>query len=490
MKKTIYIFLLSASMLFSGCSDFLEEDMKGQVLGDAILTSQVGLESALTGAYRGLSNTWYYGFTTGWSTEMSLGGDDITTLPGTGQAQEFDRLGVKSTNASASPVFLGCYKAIQGANNVILAYENTKGDENTIQIIAGEAYFLRAFSYFWLVRCHGELPLVLTADFSADMFEIEKASVAEIYQQIESDLEQAEAMLADTKREDGRPNVGSAKALLAEVYLHEAGWPLKDESKYAMAAAKAKEVIDNKETYGFGLVSTFDELYENDETKSSINQEHEFVIPCNKTAGNTMNTTYGFFSYPGEIGGWDGVFSELTFYNDFPEGPRKEATFATSFTTQTGVTLTWQELQYKRPYYKKLMKNENVANFYSYNSSLPLPLLRYTQTILTYAEAKARSGGPDALAYDCINEIRQRAGLENYSGLSAAEFVDAAVNERAWELCAETVRWFDIVRLDIVPEVYSGRDPSDNQPFNVSISEAQYLFPIPEHDLLLNPNLN
>ena len=202
-----------------------------------------------------------------------------------------------------------------------------------------------------------------------------------------------------------------------------------------------------------------------------------------------MNINYGYFTYPGEIGGWDGIFAELTFYNDFPEGPRKEATFATSFTTQDGVKLSWHDLQFKRPYYKKLMKNENVANFYSYNSSLPQSMLRYTQTLLTYAEAKARSGGPDALAYDCINAIRNRAGLPNYSGLSADAFAKAAVNERAWELCGETVRWFDIVRLDMVAEVYARRDPSDNQPFNSNITQAQYLFPIPEHDLLLNPKL-
>ena len=272
MKKILYIYFLAAFISLNGCSDFLNEDMRGQITGNEILTSQVGLESALTGAYRGLSNTWNYGFTTGWSAEMSLGGDDVTTIAGTGGPQEMDRLEVKSTNASVAPVFLGCYKSIQGANNVILAYQNTKGDENTIRIIAGEAYFLRAFSYFWLVRCHGEVPLVLTADFTSDMFDIGGASVSEIYKQIESDLGKAESMLADTKRADGRPNAGSAKALLAEVYLHEAGWPLKDQAKYAMAAAKAKEVIDNKAKYGFGLVSTFAELYENDETKLSINQ--------------------------------------------------------------------------------------------------------------------------------------------------------------------------------------------------------------------------
>ncbi len=488
MKKIIYIITLSL-FLSTSCSDFLEEDLRGKVLGDDILTSQTGLESALTGAYRGLANCWSYGFNNGWATEMTLGGDDLTCPPGTGNTQEYDRLGVKSTNSSSPTVFWGCYKAIQGANNVILNYENTEGDEDEIRVIAGEAYFIRAFSYFWLVRCHGEIPLILTANYSDELLSIEKSSVAAIFQQIESDLGMAESMLEDAKREDGRPSIGSAKALLAEVYLQEAGWPLKDQSKYAMAAAKAKEVIDNKDKYGFGLVTTFDELYENDETKSGINQEHEFVIPCNKDAGNTTNAMYGYWAYPGELGGWDVVFSELTFYNEFPEGPRKEATFATDFVTQDGVELNWQDLQYKRPYYKKLMKNPDVANYYAYNSSLPMPMLRYTQTLLTYAEAKARSAGPDQLAYDCVNAIRNRAELSEYSGLSNDAFTDAVVNERAWELCGERVRWFDMVRLEIVADVFAQRDADDNQPFNSTITEEQYTFPIPEHDLLLNPNM-
>ncbi len=490
MKKTLYLAIFSAMMLINaGCSNFLDEDLRGKVLGEDILTSQVGLESALTGAYRGLANCWTYGFNNGWATEMTLGGDDLTCPPGTGNTAEYDRLGVKSTNTSSPTVFWSCYKTIQGANNIILNYEKTQGDAATIKIMAGEAYFLRAFSYFWLARCYGGVPLILTANFTPDMLKITKSGVSEIYQQIEKDLGQAEVMLSNTKRDDGRPNIGSAKALLAEVYLHEAGWPLKDQSKYAMAAAKAKEVIDARASYGFDLVSTYTQLYENDETKSEINAELEFVIPCNSNAGNSINATYGFWAYPGELGGWDVVFSELTFFNEFPAGPRKDATFATTVKTQAGKVLTWQELQYKRPYYKKLMKNENVANYYSYYSSLPMPMLRYTQTILTYAEAKARSGGPDALAYECLNAIRQRAELPLYSGLSTEEFTNATVNERAWELCGERVRWFDMVRLEKVAEVFAKRSPLDNQPFDSNITEACYLFPIPEHDLQLDPNL-
>lgn len=493
MKKIVYysVILSAAACINVSCSDFLEEDTRGKVF-DTVLTSQNGLESALTGAYRGWANCWTYGFNNGWATEMTLGGDDLTCPPGTGNTQEYDRYDVKNTNSSSPTVFWGCYKAIQGANNILENYEKCTGDAATIKIIAGEAYFIRAFSYYWLVRCHGEVPLMLTAVFDAADLEKKPASVKEIYTQIEQDLGNAIGGLSDSRRknEPGRPNKGSAIALLAEVYLSEAGWPLKETAKYALAAEKAKEVIDNRALYGFELENSYSVLYENDETNSGINKEDIFTIPCNKSNGNTINATYGYWAYPGELGGWDVVFSELTFYNEFPDGVRKEATFATKVTKQDGTVLTWQELKNPRPYYKKLMKSEKAPGYYDFASSVPMRMLRYSQTALTYAEAKARTAeGPDELAYKCLNDIRKRAGLNTYSGMSAIDFANKCIDERAWELCGERVRWFDMVRLEIVKQVVAKKNASDNQPIH-TITEKDYVFPIPVHDELLNNQLN
>lgn len=493
MKKIIYYsaILSAATVLNTSCSDFLDEDTRGKVF-DNVLTSQNGLESALVGAYRGWANCWTYGFNNGWATEMTLGGDDLTCPPGTGNTQEYDRYDVKNTNSSSPTVYWGCYKAIQGANNIIENYEQCQGDAAVVKCIAGEAYFIRAYSYYWLVRCHGKLPLMLTAKFDLVDLDKEVSLIKEIYTQIETDLGLAYNMLGDKRRNDeiGRPNRGSVAALLAEVYLSEAGWPLKETEKYAMAATKAKEVIDNKVKWGFDWEDSFDILYENDETKSGINKEDIFTIPCNQSNGNTINATYGFWAYPGELGGWDVVFSELTFFNEFPEGVRKDATFATKLTKEDGTVLAWQELKNPRPYYKKLMKSDKAPNYYSYASSLPMRMLRFTQTALTYAEAKARTTeGPDDLAYSCLNKVRTRAGLTTYSNLATPDFLDKCVQERAWELCGERSRWFDMVRLEIVNAVVAKKDSKDNQPLH-AITEKDYLFPIPQYDELLNAKLN
>ncbi|MCI1639701.1 MAG: RagB/SusD family nutrient uptake outer membrane protein [Bacteroidales bacterium] len=493
MKKNKLIsglILISAAVLSCGCSGFLDESTNGKVF-DNVLDTETGLESALVGAYRGWANCWTYGFNNGWATEMTLGGDDLTCPPGTGNTQEFDRYLVHDTNSSSPTVYWGCYKAIQGANNVIEHADGCSGDADNIKAITGEAHFIRAFSYFWLVRCYGKVPLIKTAVFSTDDVSVDPASISDVYDLIESDLDDAIKMLSNSRRsgQEGRPNIGSAKALLAEVYLAEAGFPLKKSGYYAKAAAMAGDVIKNRITYGFDFEDSYDVLYENDETKTGYNKEDIFMIPCNKSAGNDINAMYGFWAYPGELGGWDVVFSELTFFNKFPAGPRKDATFAYTVTTQDGKVIKWQDLKYARPYYKKLMKNPDVSNYYNYASQIPMRMLRFTQTALTYAEAKARSDGPDALAYEMLNRIRTRAGLSTYSGLGASDFADKCVQERAWELCGERVRWFDIVRLELLDQVIAEKDPSDNQPLH-AVSESDYFFPIPQHDALLNAKLN
>jgi hypothetical protein len=482
--------ILIAASMTSSCSDFLDENTRGKVF-DNVLATQNGLESALVGAYRGWANCWSYGFTNGWATEMTLGGDDLTCPPGTGNTQEFDRYFVHDTNSSSPTVYYGCYKAIQGANNVLEHADACKGDTAIISEIKGEAYFIRAASYFWLVRCHGAVPLITTAEFSESAIETDKASVSDIYAQIEGDLGKAINLLGNSRRngEEGRPNKGAAKAVLAEVYLQEAGWPLKKDGYYAKAADMAKDVIMNRSKYGFDFEDSYDVLYENDETKTGYNKEDIFMIPCNKSAGNTINAMYGYWAYPGELGGWDVVFSELTFFNEFPEGPRKTATFAYSVTTKNGKVIPWQQLKYARPYYKKLMKSDKAPNYYNYASQIPMRMLRFSQTALTYAEAKARSGGPDDLAYEMLNTIRKRASLPTYSNLSASDFADKCVQERAWELCGERVRWFDMVRLELVESVIAKKDSKDNQPLH-AVTKADYTFPIPQHDALLNAKLN
>jgi hypothetical protein len=125
-------------------------------------------------------------------------------------------------------------------------------------------------------------------------------------------------------------------------------------------------------------------------------------------------------------------------------------------------------------------------------------LIRYAQTLLTHAEASARSGQLTEKAYDCVNMVRRRANklplhepspFDLPRGLSPEAFADSVLQERAWELAGEIGhRWFDMVRNETVEKVFEGRDPNDGGPFIPSTND-KYFYPIPQEDINLNPNL-
>lgn len=480
MRKIYFISLL---LLTTACSKQLTEEPQGLVLGSAGISNQAGLESALTGAYGSLMVPWESGFTTVSQIAMCMGGDDLTTHPGSNKEEfrEFDRFSVADLNSRMTPIWRGCYKVIQSTTNIINNYKGvTDGTEATIQAIVGEAYFLRALSYYWLTRFWGAVPVIPSETFSNSLLTLTKTQPAEVYKLIEADLQKAEAWVPNTRRAQGRPNKGSVKALLADVYLTEGGWPLKDATKYALAAAKAKEVIDNKSTYAV-------DLYQGGFLKIFAGGTSEDVFAL-YTRGQwiTYNSFYGLSTMPENEGGWSDFFPEINFFNNFPEGSRKDATFSTSFVVG-GNTIPWQNTTTKHPYYKKFtIQSGDKATYMSAN---PVIMIRYAHVLLTYAEAQARSGTVSSEAYAALNAVRSRAGLTDVpSGLTPDAFIKAVIDERAWEFAGEWNRWFDLVRLEKVEEANANKDAADLTP-NGAITKDDYLLPIPGADKLMNPNL-
>lgn len=482
----IFILALAFSVL-TGCSDFLEEKTNGKVF-ENVLSTENGLDAALTGAYSGLNTPWSVGICNGTYQQMLAGGDDIYCPTSDANGTQFDRCNVTDANGSFGSTWNGLYKTIIGANNVINNYENCSGDPETIKVIAGEAYFLRAYAYFILVRLWGEIPYITSSSYTTEDSQMGVTSEEEIYSHIESDIDNAVSMLADARRnnEVGRPNKLVARALRAEIYLTEAGWPLKKDGYYKKAADEAKAVLDASAGAGFTLEKDFANLFINREETNNITSEDLFIIPATTT---NYVVFYGAWSEPSEIGGWDIIFAEVGFMERFPEGPRKDATFYTEYTNDKGEVVSWEHWKHKHPGILKLMKYpqggiNNVANC---SSVIPAHLLRLSQTALTYAEAEARSAGAGTDAYYWLNEIRKRAGLPEYSGLSNEDFIQACVDERAWEFAGEGVRWYDLLRLELVDESFNHKN-SEYDPSNLNPG-ARHTFPIPASETLLNPNL-
>ncbi len=484
MKKSALLFVLI--MFATSCENFLVEDLSPVItLENSALSNEEGLLAALAGAYKPLSHTWHSGFAHPSILYVLMGSDDLTTFMHSGRTDVnlFDQFYFVEWNPQLLYIWKGCYKSIQQCNNIIANFQNASGDATFINQIGGEAYFLRAYNYFWIVRLWGEAPLVLDSHvFTEEILTIEKSTIAKIYEQIVFDLKQAEKLMDDTKPNTGRANKGTAKAILAEVYLHMSGWPLNETSYYHLAAEKAKEVIDNEGTYGFGLMDNFVDLWPSATINNDGNKEEVFAITFWGGDYYSCNSIYGSAARPSDEGGWDNYFSELTFFYEFPEGARKDATFQTEWADG----IPWQDFFYSHPYYKKMQGPSN-----DWMNSNNIPLERMAEAYLIFAEAQVMVNGasnPEAL--EAVNKIRRRAaGLPIHIPDPAVDWTSATqdqiVEEKGWEFAGEFCRWFDLVRLQKVEEVVAKKHPDDLQP----IGPIQYFMPIPVSETLANPNL-
>jgi len=203
--------------------------------------------------------------------------------------------------------------------------------------------------------------------------------------------------------------------------------------------------------------------------------------------------------------GWDDVYPEINFYKNAPVCTRTHLTFYDTLKLiqpdKSFVLTPWNSpvTHARHPYYKKFRAglngdgvNETATKILSIQPSTnkALDIIRYPQVLLDYAEASDMAGGgPTAAGYAAINLVRARAGEAPLTpGLTQTAFRDAVVYERAYEFAEEFgMRWFDIVRLQLLPAVIAARDPSENSiPAGTNVSQ-RYLAPIPFAEMTLNP---
>lgn len=518
MNKLIYNMLLIGFLMCS-CSDFLKEDSKDSLNMDNFFKSGEDLVLACHPMYAALEDF------TGGDDPVSffLGADDVTSnVPANTYFRDFDIFSVSDGLTQVTLPWQFAYTGITRANFVLSHYADVPNcTEELRNNCGGQAYFLRAWWYFLLVKYFGPVPMPLTdSESNAAM---EKSGMEEIYEQIIADLKMAETMLpirqtsADWSEEGFSivPTKGAAKSLLASVYLQMTGWPLKQTDKYALAAAKAKEVIDQESTYGYGLVPQED-LWAG---KTLWDRETVFGHPYNYPNGDyTMRTPKA--ATPLEEGGWAVYMAEINFFNSFPEGPRKDATFQTDIwlpadastegafynerSASWWIEVPWDDPRtYKQhPYYAKQRfgASRNASPGWGdryltgsmWRSGRSQRLIRYAEVLLVYAEAWAMANnGPDDLAYQAINRVRERAGLGNLpAGMNASQFREACFDERGWEFAGNEYccRWADLLRFEKVEAANSNRHPREYQLHHIP-TKSDYFLPIPASEKNKNPNL-
>ncbi len=503
-------------VLFTGCAD-LEEDPTIANLAPGSYTNEVELELGVTGIYSQLRNAsqWSTFFVAGWA------GDDITTHKVSNKAdfREFDQRSVTSENARTVGNWRDIYRMVRAANSVLESAEGLElPDQDAQNRLLGEVYFLRGAMFFHLTRVHSRIPLPLTSEPELD---ISRSSQEQVYAQIESDLLQAASLLPEiypgVQPGAPRPNAGSAKAMLARLYLDWAGFPENDNSKYALAASTAKEVIDNAGSHGFALVDNLETLWRLD---SRFNSEGVWTIPYNRSNG-LNNRKYGKLGNPSDLTGWQETFAEIRFFEDFPEGARKEATYRTDH--------DWEAFtDQQNPVFKKITGPIGDIPLNDFNTDRNDLYIRFAEVLLIYAEASGRAGGDTPDAWEALNKVRRRAaGLPfdtpvtaetaqrildaegnfiphpdglTYVDVTSGDLAELTFTERKWELAGEWLRWNDLVRMQRVEQALSQRNPQTSRnvdgdllqaanPIIGSLGTDNYFAPIPANEIALNPNL-
>ena len=482
-KKILLGCLFAASWLTTttSCSDFLDEDPKGQMSEANVFKSQADLDASIHTIYEKLNQT------QSWTNPMypQWQGDDMTANPGSNKqaVAALDVFSSDGENKGVKDAWSQHFALIKACNWVIENASKTPTSQEEINIALGNAHFWRAYAYFYLVRVFGPLPMVLKTDPSAT--NVAPSSVEEIYNLIVEDLKKAEGWLPTSYSQAPRNHDGvdawvtkqATQATLTAVYMAMAGYPLnKGKEYYALAAAKAKEVIDNNGTYGFYNDPVWNHVYS---MGHNYNKETILGIDNNWNSGSWDHdselTSCCRFEGLGD-GGWGDAWGEIAFWKRYPEGPRKDAVYAPKITFQDGATITkvcnWWDLDAEgkpvveayHPMFAIYTVNcdgDNLAKekFAPYNYLEPNytnmtngrrhRLIRYAELLLWYAESAARSGGDLAKAKEYLREVRKRAvtDVENVTlsdgtkvaiaNMTADQLAEACYIEHGWEVAGQ-----------------------------------------------------
>lgn len=507
-KKLLYTgcFMAASMLSLTSCGDFLDEDPKGQLNPETFYTIEDDYTAGVNTLYDKVNQT------QSWTNPMypQWQGDDITANPGSNKqaCAALDAFDSDGANKGVTEAWTQHYAVIKTANLIIEGSEKFPGDKAKIATALGNAHFWRAYSYYYLVRVFGKLPIITKTNI--EQFDAQPSEIEKVYELIVQDLKDAiNELPAGYDKEPARlfgvdvwATKQAAQSTLAAVYMSMAGYPLnKGTEYYKLAAELAKDVITNNGTYGFILNPDWKEVY-----SMGNNYNMETVLGIN-------NDAKGWWDHDSQLssccrfeglgdGGWGDAWGEIAFWKRYPEGPRKNAIYAPKVTFQETITekigdkevkkdkiskaVYWWELDnngkpvvdayhpmftiftvnadekgnmLKQPYDYMGINYKGMVNDRRHN------LIRYSEVLLWYAESAARAGLSDLTeAKKCLKLVRSRAvtDAENVTlgdgttvkidNMSAAQLAEACYIEHGWEVAGNWVsmvtRRSDELRMD------------------------------------------
>ncbi|TWO34612.1 RagB/SusD family nutrient uptake outer membrane protein [Seonamhaeicola sediminis] len=496
MKNLKYIFLLLVLPIL-GCSD-LEEEPVSVLSPDGFFKSIQDVQTVINGSYGNMATEAFWGRK--FSLPLMLRSDmvGIGDQGTAGRRKDHDNFSVADDNGMITAFWPRTYQIIAGANEAIVGGNGLGLAEESINPVVAQAHFVRAYTYFHLVRLFGDIPYFDTpVQNIAEASQVSKTPQATVYANIIADLEFAKQWLPDTQPSSALPTKASAAGYLALVHL--------TMNNFQDAYNEAKFVIDNEARFGLELAADFQDLF--DATKQSGLKEALFTIDHNGFRDGNYGQDYTAAltgiraNEDGNGGGWSVAVPSVEVYNRWDGRDYRKAVSLDTIGVFNGAVDTFVNFP---TYDARNIPSAYIAKYARYTgqtsngngrgSEHNYAQLRYAEVLLIAAEAlnEVSPGSTEADGY--VNRVRARARSGNGSsfpadvtpGMSQLDFRNMVLEERRWELAFEFKRWYDIKRRDLGTQAFGTGGFEERPNFNPT---RDYLLPLPNDELQRNPNL-
>lgn len=482
MKNLKFIILISSLSLAGGaCTDFVDYDPREdyQITANDFLKTADDFNKMAIGVYSPLQ--WLYAnpvIGDVASDNSVSGGENATDVIG---LQQIDDYQLTTNNSYMTEAWRSCYEGINRANYL---HENkAKLDFVGKDALYGEVYFLRAYYYFELVRMFGDVPLFVEKRLTAsDSRQLQRAPKADVYKQIEADLNEAIRVLPPVNVQKGRVTKYAAQALLGKVLLYQ--------GKFDAAASMLENVVNGP----FSLVADFGSIFLNTGENgpesvfeiqySNISPFYDWSNP-GRGQGNLAVQMCGVRNLAGSSPygqGWSINLPTQNLASAYADGDQRKAATILDIeaykNANPAMNITYLVAPYKNTglyNHKYHPRKGQTSGQVELNYLNNYRTIRYADVLLMAAEAFNRSTSPnDAKAQTYLNRVRRRAFQDNLHDISAtgAALRQAIWDERRLELAMEGDRFFDLVRTGQAAAKITGFKAGKNE-----------VFPIPQQEV-------
>lgn len=530
MKKIIMIAV--AALLLIACEDYLKTESKSALSTDNAYSTPAGIDQNLTGVYGALKPFAKYYFVM-----SEFRSDNMFNTTESRTREESDCAQFNSTGLLNDAIVSSCWAdhyTLIAAANVLLDHIDEAGLGEIIKSqYMAEARFLRALSYFDLVRFFGRVPVSMHEIAPDEAFSIRQSEAIDVYNTvIVPDLQYAVEHLQEKaidylgNEHSERVTKVAAQALLGKVYMQMAGYPLYQNTK-AQAQALFAQVLQKINTYWVADMDSWNRMWVHENDNKSFIFEIQYVAEKNQgnpaTPYSRSSNTYAddycnayltvgshiyierdlqdHFLISTETDNGDGTttvdYTDKRLYGTINTGQtynEETGEYEGGATDQNNFCVKFFEHKIKR---KSLGYSDMDAEIVD-RTCWPQnwPVLRIEDVMLLYAECV----GNTTEGYQYLNMIRRRAGLSDLKELTADAFQAAVVFERRCELLGEGHRWFDEVRQNTFVEdmrtmFTNYRDKRDNAHSSTytiyanRVTQSSALYPIPMSQIRIREGL-